>query len=142
MHRLFFSSRVWLGEGTITFSSSPEQVRFSTKWSPLTQEEGIWKCQQLVEMHGHEERQANTYTFTLQPEQKFHVRLENEMMGAIEGQGVLSDQAIGWELKGMEGFEGLEIYEEQTDGSYHFRAEFSSGDTFRTLIEGQVWCAD
>lgn len=134
-----FTPGLWLGEGKISFSSSPEFLRFYTKWEIKEDTPGIMTATQIVEMHGMEEQVINQLTFTdIQPT-SFKVHLENNLIGSISGAGLRTENSIAWEFRGQIAFEGFEVYERQETGDYFLHAEYGSTDQFRTIIEGLIW---
>jgi hypothetical protein len=133
-----FTSGVWLGEGKISFSSSPEFLRFYTKWDIQEESPGIMKAMQIVEMKGGDEQVINLFTFRDIKPTSFSVVLENEIVGMVSGSGICDEQVIAWEFRGQLAFEGFEVYERQENGDYFLHAEYGS-DQFRTTIEGLIW---
>ncbi|ADI37678.1 putative uncharacterized protein [Waddlia chondrophila 2032/99] len=138
-HRFIFEAGHWIGEGTVGFSASPEQVLFSTSWTidPIEKEE--IRCQQRVQMEGAEEDVCNKIHIYGVTQNAFSISLENEILGQVIGAGIIDEHTIAWEFRGDIGFQGYEIYEKKRDGSeYRFHAEYSSPDQFRTIIDGII----
>lgn len=129
----------WIGEGKITFSTSPEHMRFYTSWVIEKEEGKIIKAVQEVNIQGSDEKVINHFSFLNFENNTFSVELENELMGKIEGTGIVDERSISWEFKGSLHFEGFEVYERQENGDFMFHAEYSSSGTFRTIIEGRIW---
>ena len=71
-------------------------------------------------------------------EDDFSITLQSDHFDQVIGTGIIDDQKIGWEFRQKGALEGFEVYEIQDDGSYHFHAEYSSPDQFRTMIDGQI----
>lgn len=139
-HRFIFSQSVWIGEGRITFSTSPERIHFYTKWiCERSQEKEGFICQQQVEMQGVDESVFNTLTFTNITENSFTVTLENDLVGSVTGKGVIDVKTIAWEYRTGSDFEGFEVYELQDNGDFMLHAEYSSPDQYRTIVDGRVW---
>lgn len=142
-HAFIFESGLWVGEGRVRFSSSPDQVKFYTKWTipknlkQATGEEG--SCSQQVEMLGSNEQVVNKFVITMQSQNSFMISLENEMVGKVQGKGIVDEKTIAWEFRGHPGFEGFEVYELTDNGDYMLHAEYASPDQFRTMIEGRIW---
>jgi len=140
-HMFILSPSTWLGEGTIKLNMVDEELGFMTRWqvdnpNPL----GLIECVQEVQVKGLSEVMHNQFTFHDLSHTNFLIELENQVLGKVQGTGIINDQIIAWEFRLKEvGFEGFEIYEKQSDGSYLMRAEYSSSDQFRTLIQGKVW---
>lgn len=134
-----FTSDLWLGEGKISFSSSPEFLKFYTKWEIKEVNPGIMVATQTVQMQGMEEQMINRLTFTDIRSEYFKVSLENNIVGNISGTGLRNENIIAWEFRGQSAFEGFEVYERQENGDYFLHAEYGSPDQFRTIIEGLIW---
>ncbi len=130
---------IWIGEGKITFSASPEFIKFYTKWQVTEEAPGRLKATQIVEMQDTKEHIVNTYTFYDITLTHFSVQLENEVIGKISGTGIIEPTIIAWEFQGSKNLEGFEVYELQENGDYSLHAEFSSPDQFRTIIDGLIW---
>lgn len=129
----------WIGEGRIILSSSPEMLRFFTKWivTPISHE--LIPAKQLVELHGIQENIVNHFTFSIKENQKFEIILENETVGIIQGSGMYDDETVSWEFRGNHSFEGFEIYRLEENGDYMVHAEYVATDAHRTTIDGRIW---
>lgn len=154
-HQFIFNPGIWLGEGTITLSVSPEKLRFYARWVIAKSALGVIHCQQRVEMVGREEDMFNQFEFSgfHFPENAIHklhdisddstlwfsVKMTNELIGPIEGKGVVSTKKIAWEFRNSLECEGFEWYELQDNGEYKTRSEFISPDRDRTIVEGRIW---
>lgn len=135
-----FNPGVWIGEGKITFSTSPENIHFYTKWIIEDFDKKIgYVCQQQVEMQGVNESVFNNLVFSDVTADAFIVTLENELMGTIFGKGIIDATTIAWEYRQGNDFEGFEVYELQDNGDYMLHAEYSSPDQYRTIIDGRIW---
>lgn len=139
-HHFIFSPGVWIGEGKITFSTSPESIRFFTKWTIQDFDQKVgYLCQQQVEMLGVEESVFNQLTVFDTTAESFAVCLENDLIGKVLGKGVVDQKTIAWEYRQGTDFEGFEVYELQDNGDYMLHAEYSSPDQYRTIIDGRIW---
>jgi hypothetical protein len=138
-HPFFLYEGHWIGEGKITFTSSPERLRFYTKWKIEKEEQGIIKCVQQVEMEGGEESAFNHFSFSSITPQGFVIELNSDQLGILKGKGIIDPKTIAWEFRGYPEFEGLEVYELQENGDYMLHAEYASTDQFRTIIDGRIW---
>lgn len=137
-HSFILEPGQWVGEGTVTFSASPEQLYFLTKWGvDPNAKEGII-CSQEVRMEGAEEALHNTFQVSDVTTNAFKITLENEIVGKVSGTGIIDEKTIAWEFRGKIGFQGYEVYEIEGDGLYKFHAEYSSPDQFRTIIDGYI----
>ena len=118
-HDFIFKPGVWIGEGRMIFSSSPEPIRFYTKWhiSPIEQDTIV--CRQAVEMQGVEEHVKNAFRFYDLVESSFSVELDNELFGTLVGKGIIDPKIIAWEFRLTEEFEGFEVYELQENGELY-----------------------
>ncbi len=139
-----FTPGKWIGEGKISFSASPEILRFYTRWDiSEAVKEGVLHeitCKQVVEMQGAaEEHIHNLFTVSQVDDKSFVLELENELIGVIQGTGVMNQKKIAWEFRGHPTFEGFEVYELQDNGDYLFHAEYVSPDQFRSVIDGRIW---
>lgn len=140
-HIFLLEPKLWLGEGTIQLSNAEEDLGYMTKWSvENVSHSGEIECSQEIQLKGLSDVMYNKFILTEITPTQFTVYLENDALGKVAGYGIITPDVIGWEFRIKEiGFEGFEFYERQSDGSYHMRAEFSSGDQFRTTIRGKVW---
>lgn len=139
-HSFIFSPGIWIGEGKITFSTSPENIHFYTKWIIEKLDEKIgYVCQQEVAMQGVEESVFNNLTFSEVTPQSFIVTLENELVGTVAGKGIIDAKTIAWEYRPGTDFEGFEVYELQDNNEYMLHAEYSSPDQYRTIVDGRIW---
>lgn len=140
MHDFIFNPGRWVGEGRISFSSSRDHLRFYTSWWIEKEEKSdVMRCQQQVEMQGAENVVCNQFLIEKISADKFKIQLENEMLGYVEGSGVIDSQTIAWEFRNNGNTEGFEVYELQENGDYMLHAEYSSPDQFRTIIDGRIW---
>lgn len=139
-HSFIFSPGIWIGEGKITFSTSPEAIHFYTKWIIEEFDEKVgYICRQQVEMLGVDDRVFNNLTFSDVTPQSFIVTLENNLIGRVTGKGIIDVKTIAWEYRSGTDFEGFEVYELQDNGDYMMHAEYSSPDQYRTIVDGRIW---
>ncbi|MCE2982136.1 MAG: hypothetical protein LW832_01095 [Parachlamydia sp.] len=139
-YEFIFSDGIWLGEGKITFSSSPEFIKFYTRWQIVKEESDQIHAVQVVEMQGIQEQIINKFIFYDIKPKKFSLVLENQIVGKISGTGLRTDgSTVAWEFRGQSTLEGFENYERQENGDYFLHAEYGSPDQFRTIVEGLVW---
>lgn len=134
-----FKPGLWLGEGNITFSASPEMVHFYTKWTVEEEKNSKIVCHQRVEIEGGESNVYNTFGFFNLFPHSFSVELSSDFLGKAEGKGILDDKTIAWEFRGHLEFEGFEVYELQDNGDFVVHGEYSSPDQIRTIIDGRIW---
>lgn len=139
IHPFILAPGAWIGEGKVTFSMSPEIVRFYTKWVTEAVHDGKIACEQRVEKGGGGEDVFNTFTFYNLTPERFTVELSNEELGTVTGSGVIDEKTIAWEFKGNPEFQGFEVYELQENGDYLVHAEYSSTEDYRTIIDGRIW---
>lgn len=137
-HQFIFSPGTWIGEGKITFSTSPQSIHFYTKWMIESHNQGFF-CSHQVEMQGADESMFNKLTISDVTPTSFLVTLENNLVGRVAGKGVIDPKTIAWEYRQGDDFEGFEVYELQEDGDYMLHAEYSSSDQYRTIIDGRIW---
>lgn len=142
-HPFLFHRGKWVGEGKISFSASPEELKFYTRWTfpedPSKGDDKAIYCTQHVEMMGDQEHIYNHFTFFHFKDDSFEVELENELIGRVQGVGVADEKKIAWEFRGHPNFEGFEAYQAQKSGDYSFHAEYVSPDQFRSIIDGRLW---
>lgn len=138
-HEFIFMPGRWVGGGKITFSISPELVRFYTSWVMEEKKENCIRAIQRVEMQALEEVVNNKFVIYDFEENKFKIDLENDLVGSANGSGVIDEKTIAWEFRGNSGVEGFEVYELQDNGDYMLHAEYSSAERFRTIIDGRIW---
>ena len=96
-------------------------------------------CQQRVEIQGSGDGINNRFVVSELLGGRFKIHLENELLGYIEGTGLVDSKTIAWEFRNNSAVEGFEVYELQENGDYMFHAEYSSPDQFRTIIDGRIW---
>lgn len=138
--QFILTSGVWIGEGKITISASPDFIKFYTKWEITEENPEKMKAIQTVEMQGVDEHVINIFTFYDITPTRFAVQLENQVIGSVIGNGIIDSSTIAWEFRGsLSTFEGFEIYEMQENGDYSLHAEYTSADQLRTTIEGLIW---
>jgi hypothetical protein len=138
-HDFIFSPGHWIGEGRITFSASPDRLRFYTKWLIEEDKDNSIHCLQYVEMDTGEERISNKFAFSNILPRSFDVELSSEMIGSVHGKGIIDEKTIAWEFRGHPDFEGFEVYELQDNGDYMMHAEYALPGQFRTIIDGRIW---
>lgn len=138
-HEFIFSPGQWIGEGRVTFSASPEHLRFYTKWSISKNEIGKVQCEQRVEMQGSEDPLTNKFVMSSITPESFSIQLTNDLLGSVNGKGLIDQKTIAWEFHGLDDFEGFEVYELQDNGDYMFHAEYLSTEQFRTVVDGRIW---
>jgi hypothetical protein len=138
-HQFIFQSGNWIGEGRVTFSASPDLIRFYTKWVINPADTKGIVCIQEVEMQGTEPHMVNSFVFLNITDSSFEVELENQLMGKVKGKGIIDEKTIAWEFHGHGGLEGFEVYTLEENGDYMLHAEYASTDQFRTIIDGRIW---
>jgi hypothetical protein len=134
-----FMPGIWNGQGQISFSSSPDQLRFFTQWDVQAREGDIIRATQKVEMQGIKETLVNAFRFSSLTETSFHVELSNELLGTVQGTGLLTATQCAWEFRGHPTFEGFEVYVLEKTQDYRVHAEYASPDQYRTIIDGRLW---
>ncbi len=140
-HQFLFVPGIWLGEGTVSFSASPETIHFYTRWEieQLPTEGFPLRCKQTVELSGIDDKVTNVVEVTPVDSTSFEIWIENDQMVRVGGKGVIDPKKIAWEFRGKDNFEGFEVYELVDNGDYQMHAEYASGDQFRTIINGRIW---
>lgn len=140
-HPFLLTPGTWLGEGKIQLSMVEEELPFSMRWNVSQKDAmGSIECAQEVEVQGVNELMHNQFRFFDITPSSFSVELENEALGKVGGKGVIDDKLIAWEIRAASlGFEGFEVYEKQSNGSYAIRGEYATDDQFRTTIMAHVW---
>ncbi len=135
-----FTPGVWLGQGTISFSMSAEQLSFNMRWIINKEADNIIVVTQEIDVHDVPEKMLNTFSFSEIEDSKFSVNLKNDILGSVHGTGVIDEKVLAWEFRGNnQEFEGFEVFEKQEDGVYLTKAEYTSKDQMRTMIEGSIW---
>jgi hypothetical protein len=137
-HNFLLSPGIWLGQGKITFNSTVDSIEFFTKWIVLESDQSM-TCNQEVEMKGIEGKVENLYVVSKITPESFMIALDNELVGKVQGRGVIDPKNIAWEIRGQQDFEGFESFELQDNGEYVFHSEFLSPEQFRTIIDGHLW---
>ena len=139
VHEFIFQPGEWLGKGTVSFSTSSEQMQFYTAWKIKKNEDSKIECTQIVEMQGLDEHIVNTLIIFDISASSFKVDLKNEMLKSVQGKGIINLKKIAWEFCDKGIFEGFEIYELTENGEYIFHAEYASTEQFKTIINGKIW---
>lgn len=139
MKDFIFTPGTWLGEGKISFSASPEFIKFYTKWEISEAAPLIMQARQVIQMQGIEEKTVNDYIFKDIHSDSFKVIIENEALGSAEGLGITNEKMIAWEFNKPSTFEGFETYERKENGDFFLHAEYGTNDHYRTIIEGLIW---
>ena len=130
---------LWLGEGKITFSTSPTFIKFYTKWQIVHESPQLIRAIQLIELQGEADQVANNLIFSNITANTFQIDLKSNLIGQAVGTGLYDDRVIAWEFVGNTDFEGFESYERQENGDYFFHAEYGSSHDFHTVVEGLIW---
>ncbi len=138
-HRFILQPGVWLGEGNVSFTASPESLHFYTRWEISGAEGGIIACKQIVEMKDNGDSVLNAFCVSSLSPSSFKIEISNELIGTVAGKGLIDPKTIAWEFRGHEFFEGFEVYELQPDGNYLLHAEYASPEQYRTIINGKIW---
>jgi hypothetical protein len=139
MQDFIFCAGQWLGEGKISFTASPEFLKFFTKWQISEKESGVIQAIQTVEIIGMSESVINTFKVYEITSTTFSISLENPTTGLLKGRGLVDDEVIAWEFKNGDIAQGFEVYEKQKNGDYFLHAEYGGNDGYRTIVEGLVW---
>lgn len=138
-HSFIFEPGVWHGAGKISFSMAEDILDFRMEWTVLPIEDEKIYLNQVIQIEGFSDMMRNHFSISEITSESFHIDLENNIVNRVEGTGILTANVIAWEFRrGDQAFEGYEIYELQPDGSYKVRAEFSSGEGFRTHVQGYI----
>lgn len=138
-HEFLIKPGIWVGEGRMVFTSSPEQIKYYTKWTITPILDNNITVKQQVEMQGVDEHVNNQLQFTFLNDNTFLVKIDNELFGNVVGKGVIDPKTIAWEFRGKGAFEGLEVYELQENGDYLLHGEYTSTDQHRTIVDGRIW---
>ena len=75
-------------------------------------------------MQGIDESVFNNLVFSDATPSSFSVLLENDLIGRVNGKGVIDPKTIAWEYRSGTDFEGFEVYELQDNGDYMMHAEY------------------
>ena len=128
-HLFLFTPGVWLGEGVVSFSASPEKVRFYTKWLIYEADaSNTIVCQQKVELQGTDENVINDVSISNITPAGFSVHLENTLFGKVAGKGIIDDKTIAWEYRNPDVVEGYEVHEFKITGII-----YSMGNMHRSI---------
>ncbi|MBA3721260.1 MAG: hypothetical protein H0W88_02545 [Parachlamydiaceae bacterium] len=138
-HEFILKPGIWIGQGKITFTASPDSIKFFTKWQITEEIPGILRAVQKVEMEGINDHVVNYFLLENITTNGFSITIENELMGKINGKGIIEENVIAWEFRGQVTFDGFEVYELKENGDYSFHAEYASTDQFRTIVDGLIW---
>lgn len=139
-HEFLLTLGTWNGQGTISFSISPETLNFFTQWEVQPKEGNSIQASQTVQMQGTQEILRNHFVFSNLTADSFSVTLSNELLGTVHGTGIIDNKQIAWEFRGHPNVEGLEVYRLNKDtGEYLVHAEYTSSDQYRTIIEARIW---
>ncbi len=137
-HTFLLQPGKWEGEGTVGFSSSNDKMYFITNWEVAALVEDRIKSRQQVKMEDADEMILNKFSLEVSEDKTFTITLDNDLIGQVEGRGIIDKKTIAWEFIGEGGVQGFELYERQAGGEYSFHAEYASPDQFRTIIDGRI----
>jgi len=141
-HKFLFNTGCWIGEGKISLTDIEENLVFFTRWRSNHPDPDFieFDSSQEIQIAGHSDIMYNQFFFTGFDKKHFEVEIENEAFGRVYGEGLVDDNFIGWEFRdNAVGFDGYEYYELQDDGTYKMRAEYATGEDFKTSIDGKIW---
>ena len=140
-HQFLLTPTNWLGQGKIQLNMVSEELAFFTRWNASNVDgDGRIECLQEIQVKGLSDVMHNEFFIYNMANGEFTIDLENQALGRVTGNGLITDKVIAWEFRVEEiGFEGFELYEKQDDKNYLMRAEYATSDQFRTLIQGRVW---
>ena len=139
-HLFLLTPGLWLGQGSLSFTLSAEEVKFFTRWKVEKLDNGKISCIQETEVDGSSSVVTNQLSFSHMSASKFLVMLNNDTFGELKGSGVIDDKVIAWEYRGKaQPVEGFEIYEKKNSDRYSVYAEYASDDFYRTTIKGEIW---
>ena len=140
-HQFLFKPGKWLGEGTIDLNMVKDELAFVTRWSVgYLDDYGTIESAQQIQVKGLSENMNNQFLLSDIGGGQFNIELENQSMGKVVGKGLVTDKTIAWEFRLSElGFEGMELYQLQNDGSYKMHAEYTTDEEYRTVIDGHIW---
>jgi hypothetical protein len=138
-HTFPFEPGEWLGEGTITFTASPEKLSFYTSWTIQDGDNALLLCTQNVEVDGSPEKMCNNFLIKKKSEADFDISLSNALIQDVKGCGVIDENCVAWEFELQKDFEGFEVYEKSHSNEYNMHAEYLSSDQFKTIIDGRIW---
>ena len=138
-HLFIFTPSIWIGEGKISITGSTEFIKFYTKWTFVQETTSKIKGTHIVEMQDVSEHVINAFDFSAITSHSFNLQMRNDIVGTIDGTGVIEPKVIAWEFRQSTTFEGFEVYELQENEDYLLHAEYASPDQIRTIIEGRIW---
>lgn len=137
-HSFIFSPARWLGKGAINIQGAAKPLPFYIRWQ-ITQAKGeAFSAVQTVEIDEVEEHVVTSYFFTDITKDTFAVFLDSKTIGQVVGKGIITPQTVGWEYHSPL-LEGFELYTRQENGHYAIKAEYTSTNHYRTIIEGTIW---
>lgn len=140
-HSFIFLPGRWIGEGRVGFSASSDTLHFYTQWQINPIEGSVIQCTQEVDMPG-TDKSLNTFAISEITAVSFVINLQNDILGKVQGRGIIEPKTIAWEFHGQGTLEGFEVYEMQENGDYMMHAEYASQAQFRTIIDGRIWKKD
>lgn len=139
-HLFIFKPGIWLGEGLVKLSVSKDNLKFATRWTIDKKKKSQIITTQEIEIYGLSDKIKNQFCFYNIKADSFKIRLENQDLGEVLGQGIIKKDLIAWEFKvPSTGFEGFEVYNLQEDNSYALHAEYTASADFRTCVRGKIW---
>ncbi len=140
-HDFILSPSIWIGRGEIQLSNVNKISQYSTRWDFSHKNSlGIIESSQKIQLKNFAELMHNQLLFFDLASDKFHVQFDHPSMGTVYGKGIITAILIAWEFRSIKlGFEALEFYEKQNDGSYRVYAEYTSLEQTRAIIKGKVW---
>lgn len=139
IHDFLFQSGVWLGEGKISFSASPNIINFYTRWKIFLPSEDEVRAVQNIELEGVKEHVINYYDIKEMTSESFKLFMSNDNIGEHQAKGTLSPEKIFWAYYKEGNLQGFETYSIQPNGEYIFHAEYISMEGDKTIVEGRLW---
>ncbi|MBB64242.1 MAG: hypothetical protein CMO81_04190 [Waddliaceae bacterium] len=140
VHTFLLEPGVWQGNGTLLFKGTPEKWPIFIRWeihkgAPLL-------IDALLTIDISSLSTVHHYRYKIIPgedEKKFQIRLQNEVIGNLEGKGIIDQKYIAWDFHDPKlPYEGLERYLLLENGGYRIASEFCSTDQTRLQITGEI----
>jgi len=138
MQDFIFKPGIWLGEGTIALTTSPELIKFFTKWEITSEANQLIEAKQIIQMQGVKQSTLNIFTFMNITPEGFDLTIKNQYIEQVTGKGTRGEKLISWKFPQESALAGGENYTNSKNNELLLQAEYGS-EQYRTTIEGILW---
>jgi hypothetical protein len=95
---VFFDGKAWKGEGTIIILQTGAALHFDIIKTLSEERDGVINMTQQVSLKEINERWCTEFTFHRFEHEQFEVKLHNDSVGHLQGDGYYNDSDISWKI--------------------------------------------